>query len=226
MGCGQSRAVSDDGVQCSVEDIPPIRPRGRPRNPATDQVILKATFELIAEQGVGRSSIAMVAARAGVGKGTIYRRWPSRAALIKDAFCAFARQKVPVPDTGTTRGDLVGLVSSVISTYTTTVAGRILPELLAEIARTPELAEALEEFWAARRRVVSAILERGVARGELSADIDDEMVNEVLLGPVYYRFLISRLPITPERAEIIVDAMLGENYPPASFPAGDFRKAQ
>ncbi len=91
---------------------------------------------------------------AGVGKSTIYRRWPSKAALIKDAFDIFARQNVPMPNTGTTRGDLIALVGNIISVYTTTPAGRILPELLAEAARSPELAEALGEFWASRREVM------------------------------------------------------------------------
>jgi AcrR family transcriptional regulator len=186
------------------------RPPGRPRNPEADQAILSAAFDLIAERGVGWLSMEGVAEIAGVGKSTIYRRWPSKAALIKDAFEIFARQNVPMPNTGNTRGDLVALVGSIISVYTTTPAGRILPELLAETARSPELAEALGDFWASRREVMFEVLGRGVARGELPADIDYELTNEFLLGPIYYRLLATRLPLTRERAEVIVDAVLKE----------------
>lgn len=186
------------------------RSPGRPRNADADRAILDATFELIAEHGLGRLSIEAVAARAGVGKSTIYRRWPSKVALVKEVFNAFVREEVATPDTGTIRGDLVALVGSIIRAYTTTIAGRVLPDILAETHRSSEFAEALGDFWASRREVMFEILGRGVARGELPADIDYELTNELLLGPIYYRFLASRLPLTQERAEVIVDAVLKE----------------
>jgi AcrR family transcriptional regulator len=206
---GKRSRVACVGAANALEEAPSITPRGRPRNPRTDRVILEAAFNLIAEQGVGRASVEMVAARAGVGKGTIYRRWPSRAALVKDALGTFVSRKVPVPDTGTTRGDLIALVSSIISAYITTPAGRILPELLAETARNPDLAKAVGEFWVSRRKVMFEVLERGVSRGDLPANIDFELVNALLLGPIYYRFLIRDRPLAPEWAETVVDSVLG-----------------
>jgi AcrR family transcriptional regulator len=184
------------------------RPPGRPRNHEADQAILSATFDLIAKGGVGRLSVEAVAERAGVGKTTIYRRWPSRAALIEAAVDAFARQEVPIPDTGDTRGDLVALLAAIIRAYTTTPAGQVLPDLLAETARSPELAQALDGFWTSRRKVMFAVLERGVTRGELPANIDYEVTNEALVGPIYYRLLVSRLPLEVKQAEMIVDTVL------------------
>ncbi len=195
-----------DTEEVSAPDAP--RAPGRPRNPEADRAILKATFDLMAEQGVGRLSMEGVAARAGVGKSTIYRRWPSKAALVKDAVILFTRQKVPYPDTGTLRDDLVTLLRTIITVYTTTVAGRILPDLLGETVRNPELAQALNEFWLSRRKVMFEVLERGAARGEITRDIDHELVNELILGPIYHRFLVSRLPLTPDRADYVVDHVL------------------
>ncbi|MGH2707867.1 MAG: TetR/AcrR family transcriptional regulator [Actinomycetota bacterium] len=194
-----------------TDEVPtPETPRapGRPRNPEADRAILQATFDLMAEQGVGRLSMEGVAAKAGVGKSTIYRRWPSKAALVKDAVILFTRQKVPYPDTGTLRDDLVMLLRTIITVYTTTVAGRILPDLLGETARNPELGQALNEFWSSRRKVMFEVLERGTARGEIPEDIDHELVNEFILGPIYHRFLVSRLPLTPDRADYVVDHVL------------------
>lgn len=200
---GSSRTETQEPL---VRDAP--RAPGRPRNPEADRAILRATFDLMAEQGVGRLSMEGVAARAGVGKSTIYRRWPSKAALVKDAVIQFTRQKVPYPDTGSVRDDLIMLLRTIITVYTTTVAGRILPDLLGETVRNPELGQALNEFWLSRRKVMFEVLERGVARGEIGEDVDQELVNELVLGPIYHRFLVSRLPLTPDRADYIVDNVL------------------
>jgi AcrR family transcriptional regulator len=200
---GSSRPHPDEAP---APDTP--RAPGRPRNPEADRAILQATFDLMAEQGVGRLSMEGVAARAGVGKSTIYRRWPSKAALVKDAVILFTRQKVPYPDTGSLRDDLVMLLRTIITVYTTTVAGRILPDLLGETVRNPELGQALNEFWAYRRRVMFEVIERGIKRGEIAEDTDPELVNELVLGPIYHRFLVSRLPLTPDRADYIVDHVL------------------
>ncbi|MGH2769463.1 MAG: TetR/AcrR family transcriptional regulator [Actinomycetota bacterium] len=167
-----------------------------------------ATFDLIAKRGVGGVSMEAVATRAGVGKATIYRRWPTKAALIKEGLATYARQQVPMPDTGTIRGDLVALLRSIIGVYSATVIGRIFPDILAEAFRCSELAEALREFWTSRRQVMFEVLVRGVDRGELPADIDCKLTNELLLGPIYYRFLISRHPLMPEQADDIVAAVL------------------
>ncbi|MGH2707045.1 MAG: TetR/AcrR family transcriptional regulator [Actinomycetota bacterium] len=184
------------------------RPPGRPRNREAERAILEATCSLIGERGIGGVSMVKVAIRSGASKSTIYRRWPSRGDLIREVFAAFARHKVPIPDTGTIRGDLVSLLASIIRVYATTPGGPILPEILAESHRSSELAEAMKEFWISRRQTVFDVLAGGVSRGELLPDIDYELAVELLVGPIYYRFLISRLPLAPEQAEVIVDAVL------------------
>src|SRR5450432_744304 len=88
-------------------EIPGGAPRGRPRSAEADRAILAATLELLAERGLDAMSIEEVAARAGVGKTTIYRRWPSKGLLALDAFVISFRAEQPLPDTGTLRGDLV-----------------------------------------------------------------------------------------------------------------------
>lgn len=117
------------------------RPRGRPRSAEAHRAILEATLDLLAEVGYGRLTIEGVAARAGVGKTTIYRRWPSKPALVV-AVAERLAEKVRRPDTGSTRRDLVLLLRDIIDVFTTTMAGRIVPGMIAEMAERPDLAEA------------------------------------------------------------------------------------
>src|SRR6201992_2010275 len=114
-------------------------PRGRPRSAEADRVSLAATVDLLAERGLAAMSIEEVAARAGVGKTTIYRRWTSKGLLALDAFVISFRAEQPLPDTGTLRGDLLSALHAWVRAVTQTAMGPMLTGLIAEAQHDPEL---------------------------------------------------------------------------------------
>ena len=184
------------------------RSRGRPRDERTDRAILKAARELIAEVGV-EFRTEDVAARAGVGKGAIYRRYTSKDELVAAAIGALVNEEIVVPDTGSTRDDLLALMREAVELYRGPGAGRLMPNLVGAMARTPELANAVREgFLSGRRAALSDVLRRGVERGDLRPDLDLELALDVLGGPLFYRLLITGGPIDEALAEGVADLIL------------------
>ena len=218
------------------ESPPPPRSPGRPRSPAAERAILDATLELLASEGFDRLTVEGVAAHAGVGKATIYRRWPSKLALVLAAVGELATHPLPELTTGRTRDDLVNLLRHIIEALTGTIAGRILPGLVAESARSPELLGVLHDFWISRRGLMLEVLRQGSAQGDLPEDVDHELIADLLYGPVHYRFLISAAPVDPPLAEQVVDAVMaqwgpvrrrsGKQRPRAAGKAKNLRQAQ
>src|SRR5215472_11856181 len=152
-------------------------PRGRPRSLEADRAILTATVELLAERGLAAMSIEEVAARAGVGKTTIYRRWPSKGLLALDAFVASFREEQPMPDTGTLRGDMLVTLHAWVRAVTQTPMGPMLTGLIAEAQHDPQLRGA----WRDRvleplREQHRVMLDRAIARGEIEPSVDREVV--------------------------------------------------
>src|SRR5262245_35317422 len=187
----------------------PTRPPGRPRSAEVDQAILEAAVELFAEGGLDGLTVEGVAARANVGKATIYRRYPGKIDLVVAACRSFAVDGTDAaPDTGTTRGDLRALVDWLIALLTTTPLGRALPMLVADRARVPELAEAHRAIVAEKRAVHREALQRGIDRGDLRADADLEVLIDSYVGPIFYRFLISDAPLDDVFADELVEHTL------------------
>jgi AcrR family transcriptional regulator len=210
---------------------PPARPPGRPRSPAAERAILDATLELLASEGFDRLTVEGVAAAAGVGKATIYRRWPSKLALVLAAVGELSAHPLPELTTGRTRDDLISLLRHIIEALTGTIAGRILPGLVAESARSPELLGVLHDFWISRRGLMLEVLRQGSAQGDLPEDVDHELIADLLYGPVHYRFLISSAPVDPPLAEQLVDAVIGQwdvvpRLPAAKKPAPTVRRSR
>ena len=185
------------------------RPPGRPRSVEVDQAILEAAVELFAEGGLDGLTVEGVAARANVGKATIYRRYPGKVDLVIAASRSFTvdGEDAP-PDTGSTRGDLRALVDWLIAMLTTTPLGRALPMMVADRARVPELAEAHRELIAEKRARHRKVLQRAVDRGDLRADADLELVIDSYIGPIFYRFLISDAPLDDAFADELVEHVL------------------
>jgi AcrR family transcriptional regulator len=181
---------------------------GRPRDPHLDQAILAATVELLCEQGFARTSVEAVAERAGVGKATIYRRWANREELLLAAGGAMGPCPAD-PDSGDLRHDLVTLLGGLVSVMGTTPVGELLPATVDEAARNPELRVRLDAFIDARRAPVRSALTRAAARGELKADVDVDLVLDLLSGPVFTRVLVTGRPLGPGLATGIVDTLLG-----------------
>jgi AcrR family transcriptional regulator len=163
---------------------------GRPRSPEAHAAILRAALELAVEGGLRGLSMEAIAARAGVGKATIYRRWKNKEALFAEAIGSIAVAP-DVPDTGSVKGDFA-VVSGAALGRMAPEAFRVIPRLLADAADDPELLEALHEALLRPRRVaITEILRRGIERGELRADLDVDLVSDMLIGPMIARVLMA-----------------------------------
>ena len=205
---GTVRAYAAADVAEAAGAPPPAR-RGRPRSEQADRAILQAATEILAERGLGGMSIEEVAARAGVGKATIYRRLSSRGALALDAFLAEFQSQQPSPDTGTLRGDMLAALQAWIRSVTQTSAGAMLAGLIAEAQQDPKLAGAWREQVVERLRAQHKImLDRAVSRGEISADIDQEVMLDLLFGAAYHRLLHGHQPLTDRFARQAVDLIV------------------
>ncbi|HQZ36716.1 MAG TPA: TetR/AcrR family transcriptional regulator [Ilumatobacteraceae bacterium] len=168
--------------------------RGRPRNEACTGEILEATLHLVAEVGIAGLTMDAVAAHAGVGKATIYRRWTSKEALMLDAWMVCVR-KPSEPDTGTLQGDLEALMGGIDSPLTDSELQRVFPQMIAAAKVNPEVAEAYAEYVEHRRAPLRAVLLRGVERGEIDPSADLDVVQDLLVAPIMYRWIVTDAPI-------------------------------
>lgn len=170
------------------------RPPGRPRSLRADRAIQDAAIELFVEQGFEAMSMEGVAARAGVGKTTIYRRWDSKEDLVMDALVCHLTS-VTDPDTGSLRNDLVQLLAVFQQTVRTTPLGHVFPRMVAEVAEGSDLGRLYtRRVIEPRRQMLRSILQRGVDRGELPSGTDLELGLELIMGPVMLRRLFGKVP--------------------------------
>jgi AcrR family transcriptional regulator len=184
------------------------RATGRPREERADRAILAAALQLIAEHGVRDLRMDDVAERARVGKATIYRRYRSKDELVAAAVAALVSE-ITVPDTGSTRADLLALMRSAVDVYSGSVEAGVMPSLVDAMSRDVELARLVREgFLAQRRAALRAVLERGIERGDLARDLDLELALDVLGGPLFYRLLITGGPIDRQLADGVVELIL------------------
>jgi AcrR family transcriptional regulator len=182
---------------------------GRPRDARADRAILEATLELIAERGIHEFRTDDVAARAGVGKGAIYRRYPSKDELVTAAIAGLVNEEIVVPDTGSTSADLQALMHEAVELYCRALPGQLMPSLVSAMAERPELARVVRDGFLTRRRsALAEVLRRGVDRGDLRPDLDLELVLDVLGGPLLYRLLITGGPIDEQLAEGVTELIL------------------
>jgi AcrR family transcriptional regulator len=170
------------------------RPPGRPREARIDEAVRAAVLELLAERGYAGVTIEGVAARAGVGKTAIYRRFPSKAELVFEA-AVHGLELPPAQDTGSLRRDLAALIRRIVASLTRPAAAAAIPGLIADLGRDPALATRFEQtFVAQERAVVATVLGRAAARGELQAPPDPELAHALLLGPVFAWLHLLRRP--------------------------------
>jgi AcrR family transcriptional regulator len=174
------------------------RPPGRPRSEQARQAILRTTLKILGKNGFSDFKIEEVAARASVGKATVYRWWPNKGALIADAFASSTTRKLRFPDTGSVYTDMSQQMRQLIKVFRSR-RGRIVSAILAAGQRDKDLIEAFRErFLWPRRREAYATLRRGIERGELRKDLDPDLLLDSLYGPIYMRFLIQHDRLTPE----------------------------
>jgi len=174
------------------------------------QAILDATLQLLAEGDVGSLTVEAVAARSGVAKTTIYRRWRDKWELALDAVMIDELPRFDEPvDVGNTRTELLTFVNSVVKMLTATPYGPAMQGLVSQIATDPELARVYrEQVVQPRLTQLAPVIARGIARGDLRPDTDVRLIHELLVGPIFYRLLLSGAPLDRGLGPRLVDAIL------------------
>lgn len=185
------------------------RQLGRPRDPKLDAALVDATLQLLAEGGLNGLTMEAVAARAGVGKATLYRRWPGKAELVVDALASLSEPPDASAGAGV-RDELVALLEAVRRKSTSSLAGQIFPRLIGEGAANPELMALYRRRVLDPRRVrFEAALRRGIDEGLVRPDVDVDYAVDLLVGAMAYRNLIrTDPPPGPELAPRLVDDVL------------------
>jgi AcrR family transcriptional regulator len=198
------------------DESSPARRGGRPRSSECELAILQATRELLVEGGVRGLTIEKAAARAGVAKTTIYRRWRDKDELALAVVLDMVEQVVMLPELGDTRAELLAFVNAAVEVLGSTLMGRVMQGLVSDLATDPELAQAFRErVVSVRNAEVERLVQRGIARGDLRPDTDAESAHELLIGPVYYRLLLTGQPLDRAFARNTVDAVLRAFAPAA-----------
>ena len=199
-----------DPVVVRVDQAEAYAPRavGRPRSEDADRAILGAVTELLLEVGFAGLSVEGVAARAGVGKATIYRRWSSKSELVVEAMRAKAFVVCPLVDTGDVRSDLRTMLRSLLASMQGE-DGRLMAQFAAERMRHPQLAEEFQRrFVAERKAAIRQLLQRAIERGDLDAGTDVELVAEVGPAMLWHRLGFSPADLADDLPDRIVAQFL------------------
>ena len=190
-----------------AEDRPRTRP-GRPRSQQSRAAVLRATSELMREVGLRAMTTEDIAARSGASKATIYKWWPNKYAVAVEAFLSEMAVESADPDTGSAREDFRLALRGLIHFYTGEYGGAYA-QLVGEAQFDPKIgAELRDHLVGSRRELVRAIWDRGVARGELRADVDPEVAIDLIFGPAMYRLVAGHAPLDDTAAEAVVDAAI------------------
>jgi AcrR family transcriptional regulator len=175
---------------------------------AADRAILEAFRLELSERGFADLRLEHVAARAGVGKSTLYRRWPSKEALAEELLERLAGPHIAISDVGNTRAELLAAVVQPMRAVTHTPFGPVIRALLSQIAINPKLGDPFrKDVVGARRNEIRLAVERGIVRGDLKSSADPGIAIDLLVGPVYFRVMFGG-ELTLEFANQVVDAYL------------------
>ncbi|MFD9523291.1 TetR/AcrR family transcriptional regulator [Streptomyces sp. NPDC059979] len=183
------------------------------------EAIRNAVLEELAAVGFSKMSIEGIARRAGVGKTAVYRRWKSKLHLVLDLVGAFAVDGLPVPATGSLYGDVRALLEVMSHVLRHPVASAVIPDLLVEAARNPEIADAVRgALLDGQHRMAQGILADAVARGELPGDISPDHALDLLIGPLYWRQVVVRDAVTAAQLDTLARQVVA-GLKAASTPA-------
>jgi AcrR family transcriptional regulator len=183
-------------------------PNPQRRSARSQAAILKAAYELCQEQGYARLTIEGIAARAGVGKQTIYRWWPSKGAVLLDVFVEQITGRLDAAGTGSPLGDLRRRVRVTAEVLADNAIGPHIAGLLGDAQGDPALAHELHERLVAPARAQHRELIRAAqVRGELRADMDADLMADALFAPLWFRLLVTRAELSPKFADDIVDTV-------------------
>jgi AcrR family transcriptional regulator len=181
--------------------------RGRPREAGVDERVLAAAAAEIRRRGYEGLSIDRVAEQAGVAKTTLYRRWASKAELVV-ALIAGLREEVPFEPSGDSRRDLTDLVTAIAANLAATPT-TLIADLAAAAAREPRVGESVRTLWAERHRAVTAVVAKAQEAGLVLDHVSPAVLVDQLVGPLYYRLLVTGEPLTPDYARTLVRSVLG-----------------
>jgi AcrR family transcriptional regulator len=184
------------------------RTRGRPRDPGVEDAALGAARSLLIEKGFSGCTIAAVAERAGVGKGTIYLRWPDKETLVAEAITDVVTMDVPRPDTGSVRGDLLEILEALAKGLRGD-HGLLFAATVAELPRYPKLRALCDErVMAPLVTMIAEVIARGTRRREVRKVGDSALVADLLFAPLMTRVLLWQQPIPKGMPTEIVDRVL------------------
>lgn len=191
-------------ASCDTDAMTARAHTGRRRNEAVREAVLGATVRLLRERGIDGLTIEAIAREAGVGRQTIYRWWPSRAAIVFEAANDLARTAVGEPDTGSLRGDLHAFLEQTYVGGGSPDIAPVLRAMASEALRDPQFAEGLREFTAARRGVLHSILRRHGASASQA-----ELLVEVAYGLLWYRTLVGHASLDAGLADAVTELLTG-----------------
>lgn len=191
-----------------------------PRIERSRRVVLTAALELLGEVGYGGLTIESVAARAGVGKSTIYRHWAGKLELIEDAV-RLLKSDFEVPVGGPVRDRVVAMLQQVATTLADSTWSRCLPAIIDAAERDPAVLDIHRRLTCERREQMIGLLAEGVATGEVRAGTDLVLLAEALVGPIIVRRLLFHEPFEPEAVPRLVDQLLPRGQPPGTRAAKD-----
>lgn len=181
---------------------------GRPRSERSRRAVLAAARELLTDRGLPGLSVDEIASHAGVSKNTIYRWWPTKAAVLMDAFTDAFAERMSVPAEGDELTRLRTTVRRVATLMGDPEARRPFVALVAAAQHDPELAAALRDrFLAGRRAEVGELIVSGKAAGRLPADFDPDITIDLIYGALYYRLLVSGETVDAGYADRLLAAM-------------------
>jgi TetR/AcrR family transcriptional regulator, regulator of autoinduction and epiphytic fitness len=178
-----------------------------PRVERSRRVILEAVLEELGDVGYGALTIEGVAARAGVGKSTIYRHWSGKLDLVEDAFRTL-KAPVQAPEAGTLRERVVGLLEQVACLVEESTFSACMPALIEAAEHDPQVRDLHIRSSAERRAILVDLLREGVENGELPSDTDPELLGDALVGPILLRRLMLYEPLDPAIVPKLVDQLL------------------
>jgi AcrR family transcriptional regulator len=184
-----------------------------------EKAISAAVLSLVVEGGAAQVTMEAVAARVGTSKPVLYRRWPDRAALLRDTLVPLAMEAIPHTDTGSYRGDMLAVLEG-WSRFFASREGAIGPAIVGAMPHDPELAEAFREGvigW--RKAAMAEIIARGVSRGEVRPDIRFDIARELGQAMLWHRFLVTGDELTRDLIEHIVDDILIPYVAPRALAA-------
>ena len=186
-----------------------LRPHtGRRRNEAAREAIIDTAIRLLAEQGYEAFTIERLAKEAGVGKQTVYRWWPSKAAVIAEAVAERAQNTIPLPDTGDLLRDLTEFFTTSFAQSEDGTVLVLLKQMMAAALQDPQAAESLGTFVERRRQELRLLLERGVEQGTLSGDADLDFLTDLAYGLLWYRGLFGHRPLDADAARKVAKSIV------------------